>query len=213
MREINAYEFENNVTATFRRYLFTTNLVSDAEPELREAILGELKQPNLFNSDPLVTCLPTYRTLLPAEKLFDKSEAPRLHSMLGRFDRSQSDPARALYEHQLEALTKAQQDRNLIVATGTGSGKTECFLLPVLDDGARNPGDGVRAIIVYPMNALANDQLERLRGLLKNIPEITFGRYTGETPKDRSELSKDPRRKRRGIQRNLLRRVHRGSGH
>lgn len=191
MREINAYEFENNVTATFRRYLFTTNLVSDAEPELREAILGELKQPNLFNSDPLVTCLPTYQTELAAENLFDKKEAPRLHSMLGRFDRSQFDPARALYAHQLDALTKAQQGRNLIVATGTGSGKTECFLLPVLDDAARNFGDGVRAIIVYPMNALANDQLERLRGLLKHIPEITFGRYTGETPKDRSELSEE----------------------
>ncbi len=45
---------------------------------------------------------------------------------------------------------------NLVVATGTGSGRRECFLLPILDDAARNPGAGVRAIVVYPMNALAH---------------------------------------------------------
>lgn len=191
MREINAYEFESNVTDTFRRYLFTTNSVSDAEPALRNAIQEELQQPNLFHSDPLVTCLPNYQSSHIAEDLFNRPAPPHLHSSLGRFDRSQFDPTRALYEHQLQALTKAQEDRNLIVATGTGSGKTECFLLPVLDDAVRNPGDGVRAIIIYPMNALANDQLDRLRRLLKYLPEITFGRYTGETPKDRTELKEE----------------------
>ena len=73
------------------------------------------------------------------------------------------------------------------MATGTGSGKTECFLLPVIDalllEGQagtlRRPG--VRALLLYPMNALANDQLKRLRVLLRDLPGITFGRYVGET--------------------------------
>ena len=68
-----------------------------------------------------------------------------------------------------------------------GSGKTECFTLPVLDGLLREIEEGtlgqpgVRALLLYPMNALANDQLKRLRVLLRDVPAITFGRYIGET--------------------------------
>lgn len=94
---------------------------------------------------------------------------------------------RPLYLHQEIALKKvAINRRNIIVATGTGSGKTECFLYPIfnelmLQNLSGNLSDGVRALLLYPMNALANDQMKRLRGLLANYPDITFGRYTGET--------------------------------
>lgn len=94
---------------------------------------------------------------------------------------------RPLYVHQERAINNVVGDgRNLVVATGTGSGKTESFLIPILDhllreeaDGALGPG--VRALLLYPMNALANDQLGRLRDLLRGYPAITYGRYTGET--------------------------------
>lgn len=79
-----------------------------------------------------------------------------------------------------------------MVATGTGSGKTEVFLVPILnhlfqqlESNSLNPG--VRALLLYPMNALANDQMMRMRDLLKNIPEITFGRFTGETKREDDE--------------------------
>lgn len=94
---------------------------------------------------------------------------------------------RPLYRHQEEAIRKAQNRRNLVIATGTGSGKTESFLFPILDhllrerDQGTLGSPGVRALLLYPMNALANDQLKRLRGLLADMPEITFGRYVGET--------------------------------
>lgn len=95
---------------------------------------------------------------------------------------------RPLYAHQERAIRKAVGDRrNLVVATGTGSGKTECFLLPILDGLLREADDGtltqpgVRALLLYPMNALANDQLKRLRVLLRDLPDVTFGRYVGET--------------------------------
>lgn len=94
---------------------------------------------------------------------------------------------RPLYLHQENAIRKiAVQNRNLVVSTGTGSGKTESFLIPVLrelveeyEKGTLNAG--VRALLIYPMNALANDQTERLRELLRDFPEITFGVYTGQT--------------------------------
>lgn len=93
---------------------------------------------------------------------------------------------RTLYIHQEHAIRKVSEGKNIIVATGTGSGKTECFLLPIINELMREKEagtlqSGVRALLLYPMNALANDQINRLRGILKDYPEITFGRYTGET--------------------------------
>jgi ATP-dependent helicase YprA (DUF1998 family) len=92
-----------------------------------------------------------------------------------------------LFAHQTKALELASgNNRNVIIATGTGSGKTESFLLPIIDSllKERDTGtlsDGIRAIIIYPMNALATDQLDRLESGLQLFPEITFGRFVGPT--------------------------------
>lgn len=100
---------------------------------------------------------------------------------------------RGLYLHQIAALEKANARKNLVVTTGTGSGKTECFLIPIIDsllkeEEAGTLNDAVRAIIIYPMNALANDQIKRLQKLLKDHPTIRFGLYNGNTEqtKDRA---------------------------
>ena len=110
------------------------------------------------------------------------------------------DPPRS---HQFDAVRLSLVDgKNLVIMTGTGSGKTECFLLPILgrlaheaktqpDSFTRQPA--MRALILYPMNALVNDQLGRLRGLFGD-PRIVklfkgwadrpprFARYTSRTP-------------------------------
>lgn len=93
---------------------------------------------------------------------------------------------RPLHKHQERAILRAP-DANYLVATGTGSGKTESFLYPLVDALLRSPDrerPGVRAILVYPLNALANDQLyyRIARLLLRELgdPGITFGRFTGQ---------------------------------
>jgi ATP-dependent helicase YprA (DUF1998 family) len=74
----------------------------------------------------------------------------------------------------------------MIVTTGTGSGKTECCLMPVVNALLREQeaegrlDDGVRAIVIYPMNALINDQVKRLREIFIDS-DITFGVYNGNT--------------------------------
>jgi DEAD/DEAH box helicase len=118
---------------------------------------------------------------------------------------------RKLYVHQEEALRRLCRDpesgdfsRHTVVASGTGSGKTECFLSPAIDWILRHPtrddrgqpgaGHGLRALLVYPMNALVNDQVRRLRQLVgywagrgeRPVP-ITFARYTSETKNDPRE--------------------------
>ena len=109
-------------------------------------------------------------------------------SMTNYVDEILRDPKNSLYEHQLSAI-KASKERNIIVASGTGSGKTECFLYSMLNnllfsetaETLKEPG--VRILLIYPMNALVKDQLKRIVGLLKGSPEgITVGMYTGQTP-------------------------------
>lgn len=94
--------------------------------------------------------------------------------------------SRPLYLHQEKAVEKIVSGKNVVVSTGTGSGKTNCFLIPVINElllekekGQLN--DGVRAIFIYPMNALANDQIKGLREILMAYPDIRFGVYNGGT--------------------------------
>lgn len=93
-----------------------------------------------------------------------------------------------LYEHQINALKNIiEKDRSTVVSTGTGSGKTESFLIPILDylmkevESGKIEEKGVRAMLIYPMNALVNDQIARLKDLLCNYTDITFGFFTGDT--------------------------------
>ncbi len=107
------------------------------------------------------------------------------------FSKINMNMTRPLYLHQELALRKIVcEKRNMVVSTGTGSGKTESFLIPVLQElvkeyESKTLSPGVRALLIYPMNALANDQMERLREILRNFPEITFGVYTGQTQHSR----------------------------
>lgn len=96
------------------------------------------------------------------------------------------DFERPLYAHQEEAIRRIGTGRSAIITTGTGSGKTESFLYPILNDLMMevengNREVGVRAIFLYPMNALVNDQIDRVRKILTNCPDITYGFFTGET--------------------------------
>lgn len=180
--EIDILRFEKELKDTYSRYTYTANLISDQEPELKSAFSSALQENfSLFNG-PFIHCTPNYKSSLSLRQLADCDGEFKIASGMLDFPPDQFDASRPLYCHQLSALKRLGSGENLIVATGTGSGKTECFLLPILDHILKNPGPGLRAIIIYPMNALADDQLSRLRRLLANSPDITFGRYTGDTP-------------------------------
>ena len=93
------------------------------------------------------------------------------------------------YKHQERAFERLSAARPLstLVATGTGSGKTECFLLPILDVCLRaKPAKGIKAILIYPMNALATDQARRIARLVADNPalkSLRVGIYADEKPK------------------------------
>lgn len=99
------------------------------------------------------------------------------------------------YQHQLEAwrLLTDQTPQSILVTSGTGSGKTECFMVPLLDDLAREAPtagtlSGVRAIALYPLNALIASQQERLRKWTAPFRgKLRFALYNGEMPEDDKE--------------------------
>ena len=93
------------------------------------------------------------------------------------------------FQHQLECWRHLLDEvpRSVLVSSGTGSGKTECFLVPILEDLARErastgPLTGVRALFLYPLNALINSQRDRLRAWCNGFGnDIRFCLYNGET--------------------------------
>lgn len=117
--------------------------------------------------------------------------SPRLCEQLARTGKLPID--RGLYEHQRRAIEVAasagQRPPVVVVRAGTGMGKTEAFLLPLLNQvfraPRRGPAKGVRAIILYPMNALVNDQVQRLHGWMHGQNECRLFHFTGETPEDK----------------------------
>lgn len=184
--EINPIQLREEFKTGLRSFYETALPVSDRFPELKKAIHNSLSEESRTIKGPFLETLPDFRKgksirQLVAEKL--------LHPGFLEMEKDIVD--RPLHSHQEEALRKViGKEENAIVATGTGSGKTECFLYPLLnsllkewDESGSQPG--VKAIIVYPMNALANDQLyHRLVPLFcKTLRDygITLGRYTGET--------------------------------
>ncbi len=91
------------------------------------------------------------------------------------------------FRHQERAFDRLSSPNyaSTLVATGTGSGKTECFLMPILDHCYQSQGEtGIKAILLYPMNALATDQAKRIAQLIWNNPnlkgKVTAGLFVGE---------------------------------
>ena len=173
----------------FIRHLMTAYPLRD--PHLRYGLKQQLEKPGIVWQHPYLEGSQPYRA---AHSVSDLVSQGILHSeMESLFQPSQ----RSLYEHQEKAVKRVIQDRqNIVVATGTGSGKTECFLIPMLDALLKEEDNlslsGVRTLILYPMNALVNDQVKRLRKLLcrQETVRIRFGFYTSRTettPKDAAE--------------------------
>jgi len=183
------------VETRYKRYLNTTFLFRD--PALRESFEAALDDSGSLSEGPFIEGKPVFRTGITLKELCQELFTPSpdeafLHALDGHHGR------RPLYSHQEAAIREALQGGNVIVATGTGSGKTEAFLFPILLDlyrefiGGRRAGTvpGVRALILYPLNALANDQKERLRTIARRLKDggspfsFTFGEYIGATPRN-----------------------------
>jgi ATP-dependent helicase YprA (DUF1998 family)/Zn finger protein HypA/HybF involved in hydrogenase expression len=163
----------------------------------RDRLLSTL---GVTHQEPRIESTPLYAEGLPYSKLNIPPAAAQILELASTSGKT--GVPQVPYVHQAQAIEAFLKDRcELIVATGTGSGKTESFLMPIIGalaiEGATRPESwkkpGVRALLIYPMNALVNDQVARLRRLLGNAQvanqlqasrthAATFGMYTSRTP-------------------------------
>src|SRR6516165_2229821 len=112
--------------------------------------------------DPLVQLNPTFQTGVSVDQLVEQGtlhpECARVFRRNKKSTGGVGDPL-LLHKHQEEAAYLAHEGKNYVLCTGTGSGKSLAYIIPIVDHVLRRgSGKGIQAIIVYPMNALANSQ-------------------------------------------------------
>lgn len=174
----------------FSKYIESTFQISD--PIYNNLFIEEIKkmEESLYKGPFLHSVLP-FKTSFSINDLIESKKPLHIHPNFAKLGGISNIINRKLYKHQVDAIDRIEvQKRSIVVTTGTGSGKTECYLYPIIDTIIKelesgNPEAreyGVRAIFLFPMNALVNDQVERFRELLETYPEIKYGFYTGDTP-------------------------------
>ena len=180
-RDLNPLHFQKELNGSLARFIAAAAAVSQRRaPKLREEVIRRISSETLVKG-PFVESLPDFDKGMSLKEMASEgmlhedwatmaSNAPELWE-------------RKLHAHQCQAM---EQQENYIVATGTGSGKTEAFLYPLIQDllsGKSRGKHGVKAILIYPLNALATDQMHRIARLLfldLGNPGLTLGRYTGQ---------------------------------
>ena len=188
-------QYPEKIRERYENYLKTSFFFKD--PNLRSSFQAALREGGSLLQEPYPEPTRVFKTGMNARDLVkDCFHAQGTDLFPALIDSP-------LYVHQEMAIRYSHlTQRNVVVATGTASGKTESFLYPILFELYRQhlAGElnepGVRALILYPMNALANDQRERLGNICKALRDSAssfepgFGQYTGQTP----ENTKDSRR-------------------
>lgn len=196
--DLDPLALRDRLHGTLERYLATAVPISTTRaPKLAEAVRERIGSAPLVRG-PFVESLPDFAKGLSLADLLDSGVCSERWRLLE--PRSRDLLSRRLHTHQEKAIRRAAAHENFIVATGTGSGKTECFLYPIVDRLLRS-GDldkpGVRAVLIYPLNALANDQLYfRIAPLaLRDLgdPGITIGRFTGQVRSSASRSEEQAR--------------------
>jgi len=195
---MNVFELRDRLTGDYSD--FVRSFIHIRDDRIREAVQAEL-QGGLLWPDPLIQLNPSFE---PGEWVEELVAQGVLHDECKRIFRIKPEPGSLgqplrLHRHQSEAVRAARAGNNYVLTTGTGSGKSLAYIIPIVDHVLRTgTGRGIQAIIVYPMNALANSQRGELTKFLAHgYPQghtpVTFARYTGqESQADREQIWHNP---------------------
>ncbi len=179
---MNVFDLDQSIIGDYER--FARSFTQIRADDIRTQV-DALYASGRFWPEPLISINPHYERDASVQTLVEEGF---LHPDTAKIFRVGGSPI-TLYRHQAQAVAKASKGNSFVVTTGTGSGKSLCFFIPIIDAAvrARAAGDKprTRAIIVYPMNALANSQMQELQKFVEqsDLPETlrpTFARYTGQ---------------------------------
>lgn len=196
MARTNIFDFHRELINGYRDFVHSFIQVSDERA--KEFIRQALNQEEHLWPEPLIQISPAYRREANVDELAKRGV---IHPETARILRTRDNRPFELYRHQVQSIEKAASDKSFVVTSGTGSGKSFCYFIPIIDAVVRNPKiERPLALIVYPMNALANSQLAALEKMAEGFLERTgrefpvrFARYTGETDEDeRRKIRQNP---------------------
>ncbi len=166
---------------------FATSFTTIHAPDIREQV-ERIYAEDRYWPEPLIQINPSYKSSTDVGAMVADGV---LHPGCADIFRADGE-ALSLYKHQQEAVVLAAEGQSFVVTTGTGSGKSLCFFIPIVDHVLKvrrtTTERRTHAIAVYPMNALANSQLDELAKFIGQVPgerPVTFARYTGQ--EDREE--------------------------
>jgi hypothetical protein len=188
---MNVFELRDRVVDDYRQFSESFLDISANDLKLfleQQKTSGASRWP-----EPRLALNPTFTT---SGTVQDLVEWGLLHPGCADFFRRRGMPL-TLYRHQVEAIEAARSGASYVITTGTGSGKSLAYLIPAVDEALHRAAPGVKALVVYPMNALVNSQQEELRQYLKEFrqhvgapnaePPATFRAYTGQESEEERE--------------------------
>ena len=195
----NVFQFRDQLIERYGS--FSRSFVRIAAPDIQAEVEHQYAQGRYW-PEPLVQINPNYQRQGTVQNLVAQGVLHAACAEIFQVGKSEGSPEPLhLYKHQMEALAKGQERQSYVVTTGTGSGKSLSFFIPIIDRILKaKDSDGkarTRAIVIYPMNALANSQLEELdkflHGYAPELRPFTVKRYTGQESKaERSAIADDP---------------------
>lgn len=161
---------------------------------LRRRLAARIGEKDALLSAPIFECARIWRQdEKRLEELSGHLLTTRLVDALDQAPAERMPRERKPYCHQMEAWQASAEGLSCMVTSGTGSGKTECFMIPMLDSLLREPSlgllYGVRAIVIYPLNALIESQRERLDAWTHSLKDrVRYALYNGLTPEKQSQI-------------------------
>ena len=190
---LDVFALRDSVVDEYRR--FATSFTTIHAEDIREQVAAIYAEDRYW-PEPLIQINPSYKRTTDVSTQVANGV---LHPGCADIFRADGQPL-SLYKHQEQAVALAAEGESFVVTTGTGSGKSLCFFIPIVSHvlAARraNAQRRTQAVVVYPMNALANSQMEELSKFIDQVPgdrPITFARYTGQEDTDqRRRVADDP---------------------
>ena len=196
---MDVFQLRDDLIGSYRRY--ATSFLAIKDQRLHDHVTKAFDEGRLW-PPPMIGLNPSFKAGGTVDQLVADEV---LHPQCAEIFRTGKGPhdgvgeAMTLHQHQVDAIRAAQAQHNYVLTTGTGSGKSLSYIVPIVDHVLRSgSGKGVKAIVVYPMNALANSQREELKKFLDHgpwgrRPPVTFARYTGQDDQDaREQILRQP---------------------
>lgn len=184
---LSIFDVHKNIISDYKAYIFSFLNIKDKK--IRERVENDIEK-GIYWPEPLIQFNPSYELGESIAELCSKNILHHeMRTILKEYD---------LYRHQTEAIQIGTSGKDFVVTSGTGSGKSLTYLCTIFDYLLKNKTDnGIKAVIVYPMNALINSQTQEINNYKESYEKstgkdfpITFAQYTGQEDQDKREKVK-----------------------